>query len=250
MSYILDALRRADADRERERGAVPGLHARPMASSTTEARPAQPLALWLALGAAVMALLAVLSWLALRGAAPASPATTVAPIAPIAPIAVVPPPVQPAPVMPQPAAPRPQAAILPGSPPAPPVMAQPSPVPSPLPSALPRAQPPRQDTPATAKAPVYPNPAPRPASAPAQDATPAAARAIALADLPPELRREMPAMSVGGSIYSDSAANRFVIINGQVVREGEAAAAGVTVERIGPKTAVLRWRELRIEVPL
>lgn len=73
---------------------------------------------------------------------------------------------------------------------------------------------------------------------------------MALADLPAELRREMPAMSVGGSIYSESPASRFVMVNGQVVREGEAAAPGVTLERIGQKSAVLRWRDLRIEVPL
>jgi general secretion pathway protein B len=71
-----------------------------------------------------------------------------------------------------------------------------------------------------------------------------------LAQLSADLRREMPAMTVGGSVYSESAASRFVIINGQVVREGEGAATGVTVERIGPKSAVLRWRDMRIEVPL
>jgi general secretion pathway protein B len=68
--------------------------------------------------------------------------------------------------------------------------------------------------------------------------------------LSPDLRREMPSMTVGGSVYSPDPPSRFVIINGQVVREGEGAAAGVTVESIGPKTATLRWRELRIEVPL
>ena len=57
-------------------------------------------------------------------------------------------------------------------------------------------------------------------------------------------------MTVGGSVYSADPPSRFVIINGQVVREGEGAAAGVTVERIGPKAAVLRWREMRVEVPL
>ena len=57
-------------------------------------------------------------------------------------------------------------------------------------------------------------------------------------------------MVMGGSIWSDNASSRFVIINGQVVREGEQAAAGVTLERIAPKGATLRWRDLRIEVPL
>ena len=36
MSYILDALRRADNERERERGAVPGLHAQPVAQISTD----------------------------------------------------------------------------------------------------------------------------------------------------------------------------------------------------------------------
>jgi len=57
MSYILDALKRADAERERERGTVPGLHARqvntPAATTTGGARSA----LWLA--AAVLAFCAM-----------------------------------------------------------------------------------------------------------------------------------------------------------------------------------------------
>lgn len=56
-------------------------------------------------------------------------------------------------------------------------------------------------------------------------------------------------MAIGGVIYSDSPANRFIIVGGQVVREGEAAAPGVMVERIGPKSAIVRWNEMRLEVP-
>lgn len=87
-------------------------------------------------------------------------------------------------------------------------------------------------------------------AAPVAASAPSPPRAIPLAQLSPDLRREMPAMTVGGSVYSADPPSRFVIINGQVVREGEGAAAGVTVERIGPKSAVLRWREMRVEVPL
>jgi general secretion pathway protein B len=72
---------------------------------------------------------------------------------------------------------------------------------------------------------------------------------VALAELSAEQRREMPPMAIGGSIWSENAASRFVMVNGQVVHEGEPAGPGVTVERIGPKTAILRWRDLRIEVP-
>ena len=87
-------------------------------------------------------------------------------------------------------------------------------------------------------------PPPEPvASRPAPSLTP-------LAALSPDQRRELPPLVLSGSIWSDSASQRFVIINGQVVHEGEAAAPGVVVERIGPKAAVLRWRDLRIELPL
>jgi general secretion pathway protein B len=55
---------------------------------------------------------------------------------------------------------------------------------------------------------------------------------------------------LGGAIWSDNAASRFVIVNGQVLREGEAAAPGVLLERIGPKAVFLRWRDWRIEVPI
>ena len=39
MSYILDALRRAEADRERERGQVPGLHTLPPSGGETTRPP-------------------------------------------------------------------------------------------------------------------------------------------------------------------------------------------------------------------
>ncbi len=83
----------------------------------------------------------------------------------------------------------------------------------------------------------------RPASAPGIPPMPVAA-------LPPDLRAELPPLVIGGSVYSGQPALRFIIVNGQLVHEGEAAAPGVTVEHIGPKAAVLRWRDRRLEVPL
>ncbi|MFO1266818.1 MAG: general secretion pathway protein GspB [Rubrivivax sp.] len=71
-----------------------------------------------------------------------------------------------------------------------------------------------------------------------------------LADLPAQQRSQLPQMLIGGAIYSDQPASRFVVINGMVVREGETAAPGVMLERIGPKSAIVRWREMRIELPI
>jgi general secretion pathway protein B len=92
------------------------------------------------------------------------------------------------------------------------------------------------------------------AARPGASVTPAAATApapvVPLNALAPELRSQIPPMVVGGAIHSNNPANRFVLINGQVVREGESAATGVTLERIGPKSAVMRWRDMRFEMPL
>jgi len=55
-------------------------------------------------------------------------------------------------------------------------------------------------------------------------------------------------LNVGGSISSEAAAARFVIIDGQVLREGDVVAPGLVLERIAPKSAWLRWRNTRIEL--
>lgn len=206
MSYILEALRRSQA--ERERGQVPGLHAQPAPAEADVPRGARrgvPLP-WLGLGLVAGAAVAASAWWLWRpAAAPASVPAVVAP-APAAPL--------PAP------APAPALPVVVSAPPAP-----------------------------------VPVPAPAPASAPVITAAPAPApaplpRTPTLAELSAEQRRELPPLVMGGSIWSESALSRFVIVNGQVVREGEAAAPGVTVEKIAPRSVLLKWRELRFEVPL
>ena len=195
MSYILEALRRSQA--ERERGQVPGLNAQAAPAGDLPAdEPRSRPALWLGIGLGAGAVLALVAWWALRPA----PA--------------------PAPVVSMPAAP----AVAPAPAPALPVVVSAPPAPAPA-------------------APAASAPPPPVASAPA-------ARTPTLAELSAEQRRELPPLVMGGSIWSENALSRFVIVNGQVVREGEAAAPGVTVERIAPKSVTMKWRELRFELPL
>ena len=213
MSYILDALRRAEAERERERGVVPGVHTQPTVAPQTPGRPRLRLPAWgglLAgglLGGAVVAAL----WLLGGVPAPLPPTAPTAP-SPQAAVAVV----APLPAVPTPASPAPLAVVS-------------APLPAPVPAVV--------STP-TANA-----------NANAKPAAAADAKPQPWAELSAEQKREWPAFTIGGSIYSDNASSRFVMINGQVVREGEAAAPGVTVERIGPKSAVLRWKDRRVELP-
>jgi general secretion pathway protein B len=210
MSYILDALKKADADRARDTAAVPDLYAQADAARGARAA-ARPSGWWLlGLGAAGL-VLAALAW-RWFSAAPAE----AAPPAPMAqaPAAV---PVTRAP------APQPMPAI------ATPVLAAPAVSPPP---------PARERAPAL---PVAAKPV-APASAAGES------RVVALADLPADLRSQLPALVVGGSVYSPNAASRMVILNGQVFREGDKPVEGLSVEQIRLKSSVLAFRGQRFEL--
>jgi general secretion pathway protein B len=60
---------------------------------------------------------------------------------------------------------------------------------------------------------------------------------------------DLPKLAISGGVYSDNAAQRMLIVGGQVVNEGAELAPGVTLEQIRPKSAVLRFRGLRVAVP-
>ena len=225
MSYILDALRRSQA--ERDRGQVPGLHAQPELGGLRTAGSTAPAARtpWLALlTGAVLLLGAALAWSLWRTSAPLAAAVPVVPSA-VAPAAVP----AAAPV----AAPTPSVATAAAPTPLPTVVSAPKAVkPIPAPAPAPKPAP----TQSAAAAVV---PAPAPASA-----------AAAIPVLTADMQRTWPPLVLGGSVLSDNPSARFVILGGQVVREGEATAGGVVVEQISPKAVVLRWRDQRASLPL
>ena len=216
MSYILDALRRANS--ERERGSVPTLHADPgpadlaaddedeaaqrsRAPTRAGSRPTWPLAAGAAL--VVAALAAFMFW-------PRTPDTELA-------IAPQPQP-QPQPAQAQQAAPQPAAPAI-----APPAVAT-----------VPLSVPPLQAQP--------------PAAPPPQAAAPAPQRIPTQAELPETLRRQLPALTTGGAMYSDAPANRMLILNGQVLHEGEKLNPDLVLEEIGLKTAVLAFKGQRFSI--
>jgi general secretion pathway protein B len=71
-----------------------------------------------------------------------------------------------------------------------------------------------------------------------------------LADLPEARRRELPPLVLSGAVQSPDPAARMLIVDGQVLREGDALSPGLTLERIGPRAAVFSLRGLRFELPL
>ena len=273
MSYILEALRRAEA--ERQRGAVPGLHAQPVwlvLAGSGLAGPADARRRWrwlllIALAAAVLGLAAGLGWwlkpapegalvagqpmpsptlatlattpattpvsTALQRPPDAAPLVQVVPALPTAPGLAV--------VAAEPKAAPPVEAAQRQAPGAAPVspsgLAVAAPAhPGGVPAVPPPALPPRLSASAAPLA---------PAPSPATDA-----RLPTLAELPDALRRELQPLSLGGLVYAEQPAQRIVIVNGQVFHEGDKPLPDLLVQQIRLKSVVFGFRGQRFELAL
>lgn len=96
---------------------------------------------------------------------------------------------------------------------------------------------------------------PAPALARAPDPAPAARAPVAaeetlrtLQQLPEALQREVPRVNVGGYIYSPNPADRLLLVDKVLRREGEELAPGLVLERLMPKHAVMNYRGTRYRV--
>ena len=255
MSYILEALRRADA--ERQQGDVPGLHAQLAAlahpgrggRSLDSAR--QPLVIGAGLGLAALCLAAVAWWALGPGVKETTrPAATNAVTAnpPDKPSAA--PPATPASTqfaaiaskLPPATVASPDSEALVGAAPLPATAgARAARVP---PATAPATPAPTVAAQAAPAQPVAANPAPVPAP------TPAPTRLPTLAELPEALRRELPALTLGGAMYAEQPGLRIVIINSQVFHEGDNLAPGLQVQQIRLKSVVFKLRGQPFEMPL
>jgi general secretion pathway protein B len=251
MSYILEALRKSDA--ERERGTVPDLHAQSLtlAGADDAAGPSQGrLWLWLAAGAGLL-LVFVLAWRFSARDVPPMPAAAPAQL----PVQALSPP--PAVSTPPAVAAAIASAALPAQTPMPTLAVAPQASPTPVPTAKPKPTPTLESDVKAARKPVprarAKVPAPVPAvvtTEPKPAASPPPERVPPLNELPDELRRQVPVMVIGGSVYSPQPARRMLIVNGQIYREGSPVAPELKVEQIGTKAAVFSIRGKRFEVPL
>jgi general secretion pathway protein B len=231
MSYILEALKKAQA--ERQLGNAPTLHAPTLQSAesaSSSARFSMPM-LWAVLGmAVVIGVLLVLVWRpsapvaapALAAQPAASPATAVVAAARVAPSE----PVAPTP-LPAPVADLPQSVANLARASAPePLSAQPQPQPQPQAQAIAPAKPTAANPASTSDEPV-----------------------VNLRDLPEPIQRAIPPVTVGGYIYSKNAADRLLLVDKVLRHEGEEVAPGLLLEKLQPKEAVFNFRGYRYRIP-
>lgn len=248
MSYILDALKRADTERERERGNVPGLHSQNLPSGSIQRdRRRQPpklarVAAWT--GLFVLALVAAWAFWPAGERQQDLASSTVGTTEPVAIPAAQ------APAAPTVAPSEPRTATAPDLP----ILAPPPSRPPPPPA---RAERPSAGGTADAPAAIASTPASAPATAaPAATAPPGgsaaapppAAAVRRFAELSPELRAQLPQVNVSGSTYSNNPKLRTLIANGKVIQEGDEIAPGLQVETIGQRSAVLNFKGTRYSI--
>ncbi|SFD47785.1 general secretion pathway protein GspB [Massilia yuzhufengensis] len=220
MSYILEALKKAQA--ERQLGSAPTIHA-PAPSYAAPAAGANRKALIVGLGAGAL-VVALGALFLLRQPAPA-PALQVASVA--------------APV------PAPVPVAVPAAPPPTPVTAAP---PEPAAPAKPKEAAARPAVPAPMA-----EPAPRIEPAEAAPEAPRPAPVLddnvgALQSLPEAIQRDVPKVTVGGYIYSPNPSERLLLVDKTLRREGEEVAPGLVLERLLPKAAIMNFRGYRYRV--
>ena len=243
MSYILDALQRADA--ERERGQVPGLRSR-AAPFVTDSQPRRSSRVWWTALAIGLTGLLLLAWWLWSTSSPA-PARGVASAPELAPA----PAATPAPAAQAPATGGPAAASASGdsaaSGPALPILAPAVPAAAPVtpaklaPEAAASARTGGTQAPAATAETAAPA---QPAVAPA----PQEARVPSFGELSADVRARLPQVSVSGATYSANPAHRMLIVNGQVLQEGQEIQSGLRLVSIGPRSATLEHQGLRYTI--
>lgn len=274
MSFILDALKRAES--ERQRGQVPGLQAQPLvAGGSRAADPGSRLGWWLGGAALVLAaLVAAVLWLRGSGTPPPpAPGPVAAATAPSA----VPPTTPSAAAATAPAAAsstEPATAAAPSAALSGPVVragtapattttagvtaatAATAGATKDAPKGAPGLAPQGAGSPSvpgtassTVAAAAAPAPGARPPT-PSATAAPDPATAVRLSDLPAELRAQLPALAVQAAMYSDQPSQRLLVVNGQALGQGAAIAPDLVIESIGLNSSVLVFRgQTRFRLP-
>ena len=230
MSYILDALKRADA--ERDRGAVPGLHTAPVHVSTASGQQQRFRLLSLILaGIGLLAVCGALwRW---QNPVPSSLAiasgisvpvviSTPLPVAVVVPATTFTPAPQPPPQMPS------VAAVAATSRAISPAAAVPAGV-----TKLANVDKELQTQ--------------KPVASPVTVTT--GTPIMSIAQLPPDISQALPKLAISGSTWSDNPAYRMVILNGQVFHEGEKPSVDLILEQITAKAVIFNFKGYRYSMP-
>jgi len=97
--------------------------------------------------------------------------------------------------------------------------------------------------PASAPSPVSPDVKPV-----QNDPAPVPGKIYQSGDLPASVRQNLPAVNMSIFMYSEDPASRMVRINGQTLREGQYISEGLKVEEIKPDGVILNYKNYRLHI--
>jgi len=69
-----------------------------------------------------------------------------------------------------------------------------------------------------------------------------------LGELPQDLRSQIPKITITGSVYSDSPAQRLLLVNNLVLAQGGQVTPELTLEEIQPRSSVFSFKGTRFRV--
>lgn len=227
MSYILDALRKSD--QQRQRGATPTLLTPQAAAPVPERRGFSMVQISLAailIGAGIV-IGALRPWQGEQPDSAQAPAKVQVARAPVVTT-------RPEPTLPSPPA-QPQ----------PPAYSEQPVAQMPAHESAPTAQP----VPAKVPSAPIPAPAPQPAAVEPQVAVAAPAvqepKVMTMAELPFSIQREIPNLSISVHAYSRSSQERLLGVNNRMLHEGDQVAPGLVLESITPDGMILSYKGYR-----
>lgn len=99
------------------------------------------------------------------------------------------------------------------------------------------------EIPASAPSPVSPDVKPV-----QNDPAPVPGRIYQAGDLPASVRQNLPAVNMSVFMYSEDPASRMVRINGQMLREGQYISDGLKLEEIKPDGVILNYKNYRLHL--
>lgn len=69
-----------------------------------------------------------------------------------------------------------------------------------------------------------------------------------LNQLPAATRSEIPSLAVGGYLYSGNPSDRTILLNNKLLHEGDSIAPNLVLESLAPKSAVLSYKGTRFQI--
>ncbi|MFV2058194.1 MAG: general secretion pathway protein GspB [Thiohalomonadales bacterium] len=92
------------------------------------------------------------------------------------------------------------------------------------------------------------DPANKPRQKASQQIIAAGKNVVTIFELPQHIQKKIPGLIFSGHVYSSDSKKRHIMINGQKIREGDAAEPGIVVDKINAQGAIFKFKGWRFSL--